>query len=224
MADRAVGVDDKAAANPVIAEYRTRERTVGGLTNVDEQYLIYERERVEQSLTAYSQRSAVLAAADGATAWRWMLRNPTGSGVMVGLRTLAVSPVIASNALVVASAPRFTLERWSATGTPAGGTAVTPARILSGQTPTAVLYSAAPTGLTLAAVATVFSFFPATLLTATTTEALQPQMQTYVTRDQGVELAPGEALTFRQADAGTATEATHRFMLASLLVEEFTKP
>jgi hypothetical protein len=223
MTDRAVGVRDVSSGVQVVADYRTRERTYNSVA-AGEQVLVRGRERVASSLTAYSQLMAVTAAANSASTWRWMLRNPTGSGKTVALRDLTVITQMRSNALAVPSGPRFTLERWTSTGTPSGGTTVTPARILSGQAPSAVLYSAPPTGLTSVTVAVAFAFFPSVLLTTTTSEASQPGMQNYHTRDQGIELAPGEALAFRQADAGTSTEATHRYLLTNLLIEEFTKP
>lgn len=223
MADRALGVADKASAPPGIKEYRARERTVNSLT-VCEQYLIRRRERVESSLTLYSVNMLVTAAANSATTWRWLLRNPTGSGKTVALRDLSVTTQLVSNALAVPSGPRFTLERWTATGTASGGTTVTPARTDALQAPSAVLYTAAPTGVTAAVVAAAFAFFPAVLLTATVSEAIQPAYQDYHATDPSVELAAGEALAFRQADAGTTSEATHRNVLTNLLIEEFTKP
>src|SRR3954454_8383812 len=132
MPERPVGVEDKTVGAPAIVDYHHRDRTVAAV-NVSEQYLIRRRERVESSVAVYTTRLNVNRNADAATAWRWMILNPTGSGVTVALRDLEVVAMQILNAVVTPEGVLFSLERWTAGGTATGGTQVTAAKSSSGQ-------------------------------------------------------------------------------------------
>lgn len=216
-----LGVTDVSSGAGVVADYRTR--LIG---SYHEQYFVATRERVTSSMVVYTVRNAVTAAANATTTWRWFLRNPTGSGITVAVRDLYVIATHVANTIATVNAPLHTFERWTSTGTPSGGTALTPARTLSGQAPVAKFYTAAPTGLTNTRGATAFSFFPSINFTTTSAQprAHWPTVQDYHTTDPSIELVPGEALAFRQNEAGTTSEATERYMLTNILVEEFTRP
>jgi hypothetical protein len=224
VTDRAVGVTDVSYGVEVVADFRTRERTVGAVT-AGEQVLVRQPDRVTSSMAAFVVSNAVLAAANSTTTWRWFLRNPTGSGVTVALRHLEVVAQQMTNAFATIANAMHTLERWTSTGTASGGTQVTAARILSGQTPAVRLYTAAPTGLTNTRGAIAISFFPTVNFTTTAAQnrAMQPTVMEYRWNEPGIELAPGEALAFRQDQAGTTSEATARFMLTNIVVEEFAR-
>jgi hypothetical protein len=214
-----LGVTDVPFGAAVVADFRTR--VIGSF---HEQYLVRERERVASSMAAFTVANAVLAAANTTSTWRWFVRNPTGSNVTVALRSMHSIVQHRANTLT-SNAPIHTLERWTSTGTASGGTQITPARILSGQAPAVRVYVTAPTGLTNTRGAIAFRVFPSVNLTTTTAQprAHWPMQQIYSFTDPSIELAPGEALAFRQDEAGTAGEATVRYMLTNMLLEEFTR-
>jgi hypothetical protein len=225
MPQRPIGVNDQVPVVPVTVDWRVRERVVSAVT-VDEQYVVFQRERIASSLAYYSAQNFVTAAADTSTGWRWMLQNPTGSGVTVALRDLYIVATQVNISFATISAPQFTLERRTVTGTATGGTVLAPSRVNTAQAPAVVFYTAAPTGLTITTGAIAWTFFPSVNFSTTTTEprAHWPVVQDYHTTDPSLELAPGEALVFRQSTAGTTSEFNSRTMLTNVLVEEFTKP
>jgi hypothetical protein len=223
--ERPVGVEDKSVGAPAIVDYRVRDRTVSAV-NVSEQYLIRRRERVESSVAVYTTRLNVNRNADATTAWRWMILNPTGSGVTVALRDLEVVAMQILNAVVTPEGLLFSLERWTAGGTATGGTQVTAAKSSSGQAQVARVYTAPPTGLTTAVVATAWRYFPPVNfdVTSTNPRAHWPLVQDYHTTDPTLELAPAEALVFRQTESGANNVTTDRQMLCNITLEEFTRP
>lgn len=86
MAERPVGVTDEAAGAGV-AEYRTRERSVGGST-VAEQYLIQEGLRV----ASYRGLASTFRTLGNATQNQYLLivDNAAGSGLIVAVRRVTV--------------------------------------------------------------------------------------------------------------------------------------
>lgn len=117
MTERPVGVEDLPAGAGV-AEYRTRERSVGGNTVV-EQYLLPVDERVASCKAMASSFRVVGSGAAGQVFAT--LFNKTGSGVIVVVRRLTVQNDFVSNTgtVRVFAASRLTTA-------PATGTLITP--------------------------------------------------------------------------------------------------
>lgn len=164
------------------------------------------------------------AAADAATAGRWWLINPVGSGIAI-----AVLRVYFYHAFTAAAAqltiPRITLERVTFTGT-ASGASLTPSKRVrtttQGQTADATPVGSvrtASTGLTLTAGEIEHAALPPTALTAV--GAVANSLSMYGVSERGEDaliLAPGEGLVCRQADAS----ATGRSWLNTIDWSEFT--
>lgn len=174
----------------------------------------------EQTLTGVyyfsSTAFVVQAAADSATVGRCWLVNPIGSGVTVRVKTVNFSSQLGS-ALVAVTSPRITVERVTFTGT-ASGAQITPAKRKTSDANNIGTFRTASTGLTLSAGGAVRSFLPVASATAVgyvapSTDTFRPDL------NDRIDLAPGEGLVFRQADAGTTSD-TRRYTF-DLTVEEF---
>ncbi len=169
----------------------------------------------------------VTAAADAATAGRWWLINPVGSGVAVAVRRVSFSCQHGS-ALATPTSPRINLERVTFTGTASGAT-ITPAKrvrtTVAGLTADATNVGSlrtASTGLTLTAGEPFKAFLPVVALT--TAAANPPGNDEWDPADEDTEiiLAAGEGIVCRQADAGTASDT--RRWVNNITWEEFTAP
>jgi hypothetical protein len=191
-----------------------------------EEILIRKRPRVESSLALYTTAMAVTAAANAVTAWRWLFRNPPNSGRTMMIRELHLISQHRANTLVTAVAPLHTIERWTSVGTATGGTELTPARVLSSKAPLGKLYFTNPSGVTNTRGAIAYQIFPSINFSTTAAQprAHWPVDQVVKWNDTGLELVPGEALAMRQHEAGATSEATERYILTNMLVEEFTRP
>lgn len=124
MTERPIGVTD-VAAGAGVAEYRTRERTVGGNTVV-EQYLICGNERVAswKGMACTFRIPGIASAVVLAT-----LFNKTGSGVLVAVRRISVQQDYTTNSGTSRNIGLFTV-----TTAPTAGTLHTPTNFDSAQT------------------------------------------------------------------------------------------
>lgn len=201
------------------AKIRTRARTIGA-NNIEEQYVILQREAVRSSAYyAHTGAHLVLAAADAATVGRWWLINPVGSSVLVALRRVSFSSQLGS-ALLAPTSPRITLERVTFTGTASGAVTTNAIRKTTDAAAVSSVRTAS-TGLTLTAGGVFHAFLPvasatAVGYTAASTDDYDPA------DDDVIILAAGEGVVCRQPDAGTGSD-TRRFV-TNLYVEEFTLP
>lgn len=168
--------------------------------------------------TYYYSSSAftVQAAADAATVGRMWIINPVASGVTLRIKSINFSSQLGT-ALAATSSPRITVERTTFTGT-ASGTTIAPAKRKTADATNIGSVRTASTGLTLSAGNAVRSFLPVASATAVgytpaSTDTFKPDV------NDRIELAPGEGLIFRQADAGTTAD-TRRYTF-DLTVEEF---
>lgn len=167
----------------------------------------------------HSGALVVNAAADGAATaggGRLWLQNPTGSGVTLRVRKIRFKSQLAS-ALVAVTSPRIAVEKGVFTGT-ASGASVTAAKRKTADASAVGSLRTAVTGMTISSSAVVCSFFPVSSATAVAyntpaIDEFDPGAEDYI------ELAAGELLVVRQADAGTASD-TRRFMV-DFVVEEF---
>lgn len=120
MTQRAVGVTD-VASGAGVADYRTRERSVGGAT-VAEQYLIMQRERIRSFVgAATTWRTAVSATHVGS------IFNAAGSSVLVALLQIDLVKEATGTS---ASVSIMRLQRL--TSAPSGGVALDKARVGTG--------------------------------------------------------------------------------------------
>lgn len=182
------------------------------------QYVVASPDANKRLGVYYYQTTAftVQAAADAATVGRCWLINPVGSAVTVRIRKIYFSSQIGS-VLVTATSPRINVERTTFTGTASGATIAASLRKTSDAAAVSSLRTAS-TGLALTAGNVVTSFFPVASYTAV--GAMSPahaEWDAYL--EDYIELAAGEGLIVRQADAGTAAD-TRRYIL-KFIVEEF---
>ena len=206
---------------------RTVSSTVGANT-VEEQYVIPTSARTRTGLyRVHAGVFVVGAAADAATAGRWWLINPVGSGVAVAVKRISFASQHGS-ALATPTSPRIMLERVTFTGT-ASGASVTPAKrartTVAGTTADATAVASvrtASTGLTLAAGEAFKAFLPVVALT--TAAACPAGTDDWDPSDEDTELilAAGEGVVCRQTDAGTASDT--RRWVNNITWEEFTAP
>lgn len=118
MAERGVGVSDLASGAGV-AEYRTRERSVGGGTYC-EQYLIPIKERV---LSFRGCVTTVRAGLPSATAVTLAINNLAGSSVLVAVKSILQVESPATDAVTTAIYDRTLWVQTAATAT--GGNVMT---------------------------------------------------------------------------------------------------
>jgi len=154
-----------------------------------------------------------VATAGGGRIW---VNNPVGSAVTVRIRKVTFRSQLAS-ALVAVTSPRFTLEKGVFTGTDTGA-AITPAKRRTADATAVGACRTAVTGMTISSAAVVASFFPIASATAVAynppSEAIfDPGLEDYI------DLAAGECLILRQADAGTTSDT--RRVTCDFVVEEF---
>lgn len=168
----------------------------------------------------HSEINVVTAAADAAASsggGQFWIINQVGSAVTVRIRKVTFRSQLGS-ALATPTSPRITMERSTFTGTDSGA-AITPALRRVGDASAVGKARTASTGMTIAASAVITSFFPVAAATAvsycTPAEAhFEPGPEDYI------DLAAGEVIIFRQADAGTVAD-TRRYTI-DVVTEEFT--
>ncbi|GEM_PF-4109839 len=174
----------------------------------------------EQTLTGvyyyHAGALTVQAAADAATAGRFWVINPIGSGGTIRIKSIEFASQLGS-ALAAPTSPRITIERVSFTGTSSGATLTAAKRKTSDATPKSILTTAS-TGLTLTAGSVIMSLLPiasatAVGYTASAVEKWKPDI------NDRIELVPGEGIVCRQADTGTTSD-TRRFTI-DITLEEF---
>lgn len=181
------------------------------------------------SYRAVTALLSVTATADAATAGRWWLINPVGSGVGIALlRVIAYFTIVTEVDMI--TAPRITLERVTFTGA-ASGASLTPSKrvrtTVQGQTLDAAAVGSvrtASTGLTLAAGEIEHAFLaPTYSLTTSGIGVSQPPMNVYGMSERGEDaliLAAGEGIVCRQPDVGSTTDG--RRFITIIEWEEFT--
>lgn len=205
---------------------------------VDEQYVIKTPERVLSGVyAANTGRHSLNVAAQGATTGFWYFINPVGATSLVALRHMYLAHGFTASGITLATSPRVTLERFTFTGT-ASGTAITPVKRKGTDAAATAKLVTASTGLTITAGALASAWLPVFAFTGTVDCAKSNQFQALYRRDfsQGAKqwatavdagtpvLEAGEGLIFRQTDAGSTSEATHRTFSCDLLWEEYTLP
>lgn len=161
--------------------------------------------------------TTVTAAADAATGGRWWLQNPVGSTVFAAVRKIYFS-VTTSTGLLETSAPTFTVERFTFTGTASGAT-LTPCKRDSSDAANSIILRTASTGMTITAGAAAHGFqVPAAL--ATTSQNATAQVFPFTAdEDEYIILRAGEGIVIRQATAGTALDT--RIANFDIVWEEF---
>lgn len=149
------------------------------------------------------------AAADAAAlsgGGRLWLLNEGARDVRVDLLQFASQ---IGSVLATPTSPRFTIERFSFTGTPIGAE-VTPSKMHTTSPAAALKLRTANTGIvfTASSAFTIWAWLP--IAAATAVSAIAPFSE-YVD-DVGIFM-PGQGIVFRQADAGTASD-TRRVILS----------
>lgn len=165
--------------------------------------------------------STVTAAADGASSaggGRFWIINPVGSAVIVSLRAIDWQVNSAGTALIALTAPIFTLERFTFTGT-ASGAQLTACKRDSNDAAEVGAVRTAATGMTITSGATGYGFVVPAQVTATV--QYSPVFQRYApAEDERIVLRAGEGLVVRQSTAGTALDV--RAIQLDFTLEEFT--
>lgn len=144
----------------------------------------------------------------------WVI-NPVGSAVTVRIRKVAYS--CQAVGLITLTSPRITLEKCTFTGT-ASGSAITAAKRRTADASAVGAVRTASTGMTITSPATVHTFLTMVYVTGVGgtppySEVFEPGLEDYL------DLAPGECLVVRQADAGTLLD-TRQFTV-NFVIEEF---
>lgn len=161
--------------------------------------------------------STVTAAADAATAGRFWLINPVGSGLLVALRQLSFNNG-AGLIIVTTTTPQFSVERVTFTGTASGAQVTAGKRDSTDPAATATLRTAS-TGLVLTAGAQMTAFSIPEVVTAVGTNTNTVERIVFP-EDERIVLRAGEGLVVRQATAGTALDT--RWVQIDWVWEEFT--
>jgi hypothetical protein len=223
-----VGVTDVADAAGVVGIRTNAERGTGlGEEQVVLPYSARKRSGLYKAVPAVQ---TVLAAAHSANVGFLYLFNPNNAQ-MVALRYVEFTQ-LPSAVTAMPTLPRVTLERFTATGTPSGGTVTPSRRVRTSQnneaadaSAAATLYTAS-TGLTVTAGEAEHTFVvrPVVVLYAAGTQA-EPAVNTMIYRpdeDEQLVLASGEGVLLRQADAGTTSDS--RKIITTWCWEEYTLP
>lgn len=158
------------------------------------------------------------ASADGANVGRQWLVNPVGSGRYLAVKRLHIGAgLTGALAVALAASPQMQITRFSFTGTPSGAIAPAAKRATADATPVGSLRTAV-TGMTVTAIAPIYTYNHAQLITAIGAYLPPIAVLDYRIEDQ-IILAPGEGLMVRQASAGAVGEA--RFLQVDWSWEEF---
>lgn len=222
MTERPIGVEDVAAGAGVV-EYRTRERSVGGATVV-EQYLLYVNERVA---SCHAMASTFRVVGSGVAAQVFAtLFNKAGSGVLVAVRRMTVQNDFVSNTGTVRV---FASSRL--TTAPTTGTVITPTKFDTADTQSASVEfrsgasaDGTASAITAPAIAPAFRQIewrgaeapPIAGQLIMEDEALIPRLAA----DDPVILAEGEGISAYMPDVQSASMHT----VINCMWEEFTLP
>lgn len=197
-----------------------RHRTVDA-NDVYEQYVIaLPNDRIRVTKLSFPSAALVIqASADGAGVGRHVVANNTGSAALIAVTRVAFQSQLGS-ALVAITSPRFSLIRFSYTGTPSGSTvAGCPLDSTDAAKSSAWNAYQATTGMTVTDVATLHSFLP--IASATAVGYSPPQKDEWRSETSApLILRAGEGLLVRQVDAATASD-TRRYVV-TFDVEEYT--
>lgn len=170
--------------------------------NANKQLLVSDSTRNRSGVyIATSGLLTMLAAAHAATAGFVWLLNPLTSTKLVAVRRVEVDSMgIAAAAAIT----RITAERISFTGTPTGA-AIASGKVDSNYVAPSALFTAANTGLTITAGATLYGWMAMAVITAA--GVAEPVLGEWEPAESAMPiLRPGEGLVLRQADAGAATD------------------
>lgn len=159
------------------------------------------------------------AAADAANAGKQFLINPVGSGKFVALKRVHMGAgLTGALAVALAAAPQMQLTRFSFTGTASGAVTTAAKRATADAAPVGSL-RAASTGLTVTAVAPIYTYNIAQIISAVGEYSPPLAVLDFRIEDQ-IILAPGEGIMIRQASAGAAVSEA-RFLQVDWAWEEF---
>lgn len=162
--------------------------------------------------------STVTAAADAATAGRFWLQNPVGSTIYLAVRAVYFSATTTTGLLEI-SAPVFTVERFTFTGT-ASGASLTPAKRETGDLTATGIVRTASTGMTITAGNPAHGFqVPAALATTSQNVTAQVWPSPGTDEDEWLIIQGGEGIVIRQSTAGTTLDT--RVINVDLTWEEF---
>lgn len=174
---------------------------------------------------AASPNSNLTTAADAATSGRFWITN-TSSIVQIRIIEIRYTSLITSLIDLGSQTPIVTIERMTFTGTPSG-TLIVPAKRDSTDPANTGTFRSAATGMTITAGAVLRSWYPASQvsvggLLAVNATALPVTEQGFFPRDEtgDIVLRQNEGIVFRQASAGSSTEA--RTMQIDIVWEEYT--
>lgn len=172
-----------------------------------------------------SPNTNLTTAADAATAGRFWLVN-TSAIIQVRVVEVRFSVTITSLLDLGGGIPRVQMERMTFTGTPSG-TLIPAAKRDSIDPANVGTFRTASTGMVITAGAAIRSWYPAAQTTiggllAVNAAALPIVEQIFTPRDESgdIVLRQNEGLVFRQAAAGSATEA--RTIQIDIVWEEFS--
>lgn len=217
MADRVIGVTDVAPAADV-AEYRTRERTVGGNTAV-EQFLLNEDDRQISFVGLYQSGVFTPAnAAPGATTGNFYLVNNPASSVLVAIRRVDFQWTVVS--VTGTAGIRFGLERFTTTTAATAAEAALVAADSAQAHDANVKLVTASTGMTITNGVTAWSLVAPTMILVGSPVPNQHHFDP--SQDGRIILAPGEGVKLRQLDASTASDG--RRLSVNFAWSEFTVP
>lgn len=148
--------------------------------------------------------STVTAAADGALVGRGWLVNNTGSTVFGAFRQVMFT-VTSTTGLLTPTAPTFTVERITFTGTPSGAQ-LTPCKRDSTDATNTLTWRTASTGMTITAGAALAGLQVGGSLLATNMMSPMQYWPLFQDEDGYITLRAGEGVVIRQATAGTAAD------------------
>jgi len=222
MGENRVGVED-VADGAGVASYRTRQRTVGG-SSVEEQYLIYQDERVQ----SWQGGASTFRIPGAGTAAQNLcsIFNKTGSGVLVAVRVLEFIMDYTTNSATVR-----VLGTSRLTTAPTTGTLMTPVGFDTAETQnTSVEFrggaSADGTASAITATATTVAWrqghwhASSAIGQYLTTDDATSTMLPMVAENDPVILAEGEGLLVNIID----TSSTSAHYIVNAAWQEFTLP
>lgn len=219
MAERPIGVTDEAAGAGV-AEFRTRERSVGGNT-VCEQYLLLQEERVRSYAGLFS--TFRIPGVTGSGQNFASIFNAAGSAVTVAVKSLSAELDYFTNSATVRV---FNLSRL--TSAPSGGSSHTPVPLDTAQTASGSVAfrggaTADGTASAITATAGTMAWRQYHQHNVSAVEQMRDLEMTMLPLLSDVEpaiLAAGEGLLVQLQDASSTSTGT----IINCMFEEFTLP
>lgn len=203
---------------------RTRSRTIDGATVHEPYSLALLSERVLTTRYFFGSGALVVAAAaDSANVGRVYLFNDADSAVLIALTRVTFYSQLGS-ALATPTSPRFSLKRFTATGTAPSGTEITGAKQDTTLPDKNAGWSVRTTTTNMGTItegAELMSFMP--IAGATAVAYTPASMGLWVPEpNEAVILRAGEGVMVKQADAGTTSDT--RRVIVNFQVDEFTSP